>query len=157
VVRPVPRARTGPEGEVAERAGQVELVKVDVDANQGLAAQFGVSGIPAVKAFRNGTVVKQLSAPSHARRCRRSSTTCSHRPAPRRSSTSFAPTASFEVVAALDADDVEGALSLIVDAVPLRSRPSVSACARLRLRLRPVGAGRPDRVRYRRRLATALY
>ena len=48
------------EGEIAEREGRVELVKVDVDANQALAAQFGVSGIPAVKAFRNGAVVKQF-------------------------------------------------------------------------------------------------
>ena len=48
------------ESEIAERDGMVELVKVDVDANQGLAAQFGVSGIPAVKAFRNGAVVKQF-------------------------------------------------------------------------------------------------
>jgi thioredoxin 2 len=41
-------------------AGRLKVVKVDVDANQGLAAQFGVSGIPAVKAFRNGAVVKQF-------------------------------------------------------------------------------------------------
>ena len=42
------------ESEIEKRDGEVELVKIDVDANQGLAAQFGVSGIPAVKAFRNG-------------------------------------------------------------------------------------------------------
>ena len=42
--------------------GAVELVKLDVDANQALAAQFSVSGIPAVKAFRDGKVVKFQSA-----------------------------------------------------------------------------------------------
>lgn len=32
------------------------FVKVDVDANQGLAAKFGVQGIPALFAFQNGKV-----------------------------------------------------------------------------------------------------
>jgi putative thioredoxin len=40
-----------------QRQGQVELVKVDVDANQELAARYGVQGIPAVKAFKDGEVV----------------------------------------------------------------------------------------------------
>src|SRR5436853_7885192 len=42
------------------RAGQIELVKVDTDANQQLAAQYGIQGIPAVKAFRNGEVVDEF-------------------------------------------------------------------------------------------------
>jgi putative thioredoxin len=42
------------------RAGQVELVKVDTDANQQLAAQYGIQGIPAVKAFRDGDVVDEF-------------------------------------------------------------------------------------------------
>jgi putative thioredoxin len=42
------------------RAGQVDLVKVDTDANQQLAAQYGIQGIPAVKAFRNGEVVDEF-------------------------------------------------------------------------------------------------
>ncbi len=44
-----------------EYRGQFELVKVDVDANQALARQFGVQGIPLVLAFRNGQPVDRFT------------------------------------------------------------------------------------------------
>jgi putative thioredoxin len=52
----------GPALEAAEasRGGRVLLAKVDVDANQGLSARFGIQGIPAVKAFRDGDVVDEF-------------------------------------------------------------------------------------------------
>jgi len=44
----------------ASRGGKVLLAKVDVDANQSLAARYGVQGIPAVKAFRDGEIVDEF-------------------------------------------------------------------------------------------------
>ncbi len=44
----------------AKRGGRVLLAKVDVDSNQALGARYGVQGIPAVKAFRDGDVVSEF-------------------------------------------------------------------------------------------------
>ncbi len=48
------------EAAVAERGGEVELVKVDTDRNPNLAISFQIGSIPAVKAFRDGKVVAEF-------------------------------------------------------------------------------------------------
>jgi putative thioredoxin len=48
------------ESEVEALAGRVELAKVNVDEAQALAGRYGVQGIPAVMAFRNGTKVDEF-------------------------------------------------------------------------------------------------
>jgi putative thioredoxin len=49
------------EAAAASRQGKVELVKVDTDANQQLAALYRVQGIPNVKVFRDGKVVDEFT------------------------------------------------------------------------------------------------
>ena len=44
----------------AEHEGEVVLAKLDTDANQALAQAFGISGIPAVKAFRDRRIVDEF-------------------------------------------------------------------------------------------------
>lgn len=147
------------EAAVAGRGGAVELAKVDVDANRALAQRFGVSGIPAVKAFRAGRVVAEFTgvrspvlveafldevlAPPRADALVEELRRTGELP---------------EVVAALDRDDVDAALAWLVEAVP-------SAEAAQRERLRDVAVALFDRIghdqplatAYRRRLASALY
>lgn len=57
-----PCRQLGPviERAVAARAGKVELAKLDVDANPGLARTYRIQGIPAVKAFRDGKVAAEF-------------------------------------------------------------------------------------------------
>jgi putative thioredoxin len=49
------------EAAAAAREGKIELVKVDVDANQQLGALYRVQGIPNVKVFRDGEVVDEFT------------------------------------------------------------------------------------------------
>jgi putative thioredoxin len=147
------------EREVSSRAGQVELVKVDVDANPALASTYGVSGIPAVKAFRNGHVVRDfvgaqpppevasfldaLTEPSEAERLVAALRESGELP---------------DVVAALDAEDAERALELL-----LAEAERADGTERERVRLLMValfeelGPEHPLTIQYRRRLATVLY
>jgi putative thioredoxin len=46
---------------VADREGKVALAKLDTDANPTISRAFGIQGIPAVKAFRDGRVVAEFT------------------------------------------------------------------------------------------------
>jgi putative thioredoxin len=147
------------EAAVDAREGAVALAKVDVDANQGLSQRYSISGIPAVKAFRDGRVVAEFAG---ARSRVAVDTFLDELLAPPRADTLLEELrASGElpaVVAALDAGDIEGALTLIVDSVP-------SAEPDERERLREIAVALFERLdpddplvtTQRRKLAAALY
>ena len=143
----------------AERADTVVLAKVDVDANQELAAEYGIRGIPAVKAFRNGHVVDEfvgvrspqavadfldrLTQPSEAERLIESLRTSGQWP---------------DVVAALDAGDHEQALERLLAVLERADRDERERVRALMVALfADLGSEHPLSTRYRRRLATALY
>ena len=147
------------EGAVAEHDGAVELVKVDVDANTELASQFDVSGIPAVKAFRDGRVVREFvgaQSPTSV------SAFLDAILAPPRAdalveelrATGELP----DVLAALDAGDMERALGLLVEAVPSADPDEKERLRDLAVALfERLGQDDPLVTGFRRRLATALY
>ena len=45
---------------VEARGGEVDLAKIDTDANQRISMEFGIQSIPAVKAFKDGKVVAEF-------------------------------------------------------------------------------------------------
>jgi len=48
------------EDAVRKRGGEVELAKLDTDANPGISRAYGIQSIPAVKAFKDGAVVAEF-------------------------------------------------------------------------------------------------
>jgi putative thioredoxin len=147
------------EREIDARGDQLVLAKVDVDANPAVAGHYGIRGIPAVKAFRNGQVVSEfvgaqspagvstfldgLLGPSAAEQLVEELRASGEQP---------------DVLAALEADDHERALSLLLDQVASAEGDERERIRELMVALfGELGSDHPLTVRFRRQLATALY
>ena len=147
------------EREAAERENRLVLGKVDVDANPGLANEYGIRGIPAVKAFRNGRVVSEfvgvrspqgvrdfldaLTQPSEADELLDELRVEGEWP---------------EVVEAIESGDHETAFESLLAELERADAQGRERVRRLMVALfADLGQDHPLATRYRRRLATALY
>jgi putative thioredoxin len=146
------------EREAGARAGELALVKVDVDQNQELALEYGIRGIPAVKGFRNGEVVREfvgvlppaavaqfldeLTDPSAAETFLAELRQSAELP---------------EVVAALEQEDHERALKLLLAEIAASQDGRRERLLQLTVALfADLGHEHPLTLRYRRQLAAQL-
>jgi len=128
----------------------VTLAKVDVDANPEVAGRFGISGIPAVKAFRNGAVVAEFVGAQPPVRVDRFLDELTKPPLAER-------TDGPELQAALEANDYERAFELLLARLD-ESRERNDEVRVLMVELfGELGQEHPLAAAYRRRLAAALY
>ncbi len=147
------------EREVEDRAGAVELAKIDVDANPALSARHGIQGIPAVKGFRDGRVVAEFVG---VRSPVGVASFVDELLAPPRLESALEELRENgelpEVLAALEAGDEEQALRLILDAIPDAASPDRELLRALAVAIFDhLGQEASVTVAYRRRLAAALY
>jgi putative thioredoxin len=147
------------EREVAARDGKLVLAKVDVDSHQTLAAEYGIRGIPAIKAFKNGRVVSEFVGAQPAAAVHRfldelTSPSQKERLIGELRASGQAP----EIVAALDADDEESALSLLLTETERGDSGRRELLRQLAVALfGELGDDHPLTRRYRRRLAAVLF
>ena len=147
------------EREIEARSGAVVLAKVDVDANQQLAAHYAVSSIPAVKAFRNGQVVSEFVGVKSAQGVgdfldALFGPTVGERLVEELRESGEQP----EVLAALEAGDHERALELLLEQAKVENGEARDRVRGLMVAIfEELGQEHELSTRYRRQLATTLY
>ena len=147
------------EREAETREGQIVLAKLDVDVNPNIASHYGVSGIPAVKGFKNGQVVSEfvgvrsaqgvasfvdeLTGPSAGQRLLDELREAGNEP---------------DLAGALEAGDYERALQGLLAEVETADADRRERVRELMVAIfRELGQEHPLATQYRRKLATALY
>jgi thioredoxin len=130
----------------------VTLAKIDVDANQEIARTYGISGIPAVKAFRNGQVVAEFVGAQPPARVK---AFLDDLKKPSLADTIDDP----EIAEALKAKDYERALQMLLTRVETVKTPEERNAAReLMVQLfQELGQEHPLSSTYRKKLAAALF
>jgi putative thioredoxin len=146
------------EREVGERP-ELELVKVDVDANQALAGHYGIRSIPAVKAFRNGQVVAELTGAQPAQAVASFLDGLLGPPPAERLLEELRERGGYDDVAsALEGGDHEQALSLLLERAATPEKAARDEIRRFMVAVfEDLGPDHPLSVSYRRRLAAILY
>jgi thioredoxin-like negative regulator of GroEL len=147
------------EREAESRAGEFALVKVDVDANPELALRYQIQGIPAVKAFHDGEVVREFvgALPPAAVAQFLDELTCptaSERLLDELGASGELP----EVAAVLAQEDHERGLELLLEAINTADGELRERLLGLTIGLfAELGNEHPLTMRYRRQLAASLY
>jgi putative thioredoxin len=131
----------GPILEETTAAKGVRLAKLDTDANQRLATEYGIRGIPAVKAFRNGHVVSEFVGAIPKPRVE---AWLDELTKPGVAETTDDP----ELKSALESGDYEAAFELLLERKDRETMVALFA---------ELGQEHPLVTQYRRRLAAALY
>ena len=144
---------------VEARTGEIELAKVDIDANPTIAETYGIRTIPAVKAFRDGQVVDEFVG------------ALSPQAAPIFLDRLLGPSAGAQLVDELTASgefpeilgplaegDYERALEWLLASGGRRRRGATERIREVMVAIfAELGQDDPLSTSYRRRLATALY
>jgi len=140
------------ESEAAARGGAVELAKVDIDSNPAVAGEYGIMSIPAVKAFRNGHVVKEFvgAVPPDAVGAFLDALT-----GPSPADALLEGEAAAEAVAAGDYERAFDVLLTELETATPERREQIRAL--MVALFAELGQDHPLSMRYRRALATALY
>jgi thioredoxin len=143
---------------VADHEGLV-LAKVDVDANPGLADRFGIRGIPAVKAFKDGRVVSEFTGAQPAQAVASFLDGLTGPSANERLLAELQESGEFpEILGPLVEADYERALEWLLAQVDEAERERRDRIRQIMVAIFEVlGQDDPLAASYRRRLATALY
>jgi putative thioredoxin len=130
----------------------VTLAKVDVDTNQEVARTYGISGIPAVKAFRNGQVVAEFVGAVPAAKVK---SFLDDLTKPSLADTIDDP----EIAEALKAKDYERALQTLLERVEtVKTTEERNAARELMVKIfQELGQDQPLATAYRKKLAAAIF
>jgi len=147
------------EREAEEREGAIELAKVNVDENPVLAQTYGIRGIPAVKAFRNGSIISEFVGAQSPQAVAAFLDALAGPPERERLLQELEQSGEFpEILGPLVEGDYERTLEWLLGEAPGAAPERRERIREIMVALfRDLGQDDPVAVAYRRRLATALY